>query len=136
MLNKRVKEREEVIREFEQLIKDFQEVGIHLRKRPNDYNEPHYLIYEAEEFHPVAELYASIGPSDDGSVHFYMLGSPLEQRIVKFIENNVTDASLRKKLVHCIREIMPPPPEEQKIKEYLEKEAKKFKKIKLQIHKE
>lgn len=136
MINKKIKEREEIIAEFDKLIRDFREAGIHLKKRPNDYNEPHYLIYEAEEFHPVAELYARIGPSDDGSVHVYMMGSPLEQRIVKFIEDNVTDESVKKKVLHCIRENIPPPPEEEKIKEYLQKEATKFKKIKLQVHKE
>jgi hypothetical protein len=134
MIDKKIREREEIIGEFEQLIKDFQEVGIHLKKRPDDYNEPHYLIFEAEEFHPVAELYARIGPNDDGSIHFYMMGSPLEQRVVKFIENNITDEKVKRKIIHCVKENMPPPPEEEKIKQYLEKEAKKFKRIRLEVH--
>ena len=47
-VDERIKERQNIINEFEKLVKDLSEVGIHIKKRPNDYNEPHYLIYESE----------------------------------------------------------------------------------------
>lgn len=129
-----MEEREKIIREFEQLLEDFREARIHIKKKPNDYNEPHYLIYEAEEFHPVAEMYARIGPTDEGNVQIQMMGSPLEQRIKRFVEDNVKDEEIRGKLTSCIKKNLPSPPEEEKIKEYFEKKAKKFKRIKLEVY--
>lgn len=132
-MDNKLKEREQLLGEFEQLIKDLQQVGIHLKKRPDSYNEPYYLIYETEELHPIAELYAKIGPTDDGDIYIYMMGSPIEQRIVRYIEDNVTDEMLKRKIIQCVKTHMPPPAEEEKIKQYLEKEASKFRRIKLQI---
>ena len=133
-VDERIKERQNIINEFEKLVKDLSGAGIHIKKRPNDYNEPHYLIYESEELHLIAEMYARIGPTDDGTVDIYMLGSPLEQRIVRFIKDNVTDEEARKKIIRCVKENMPKLPEEKKIREYFTKEAEKFKHIKLKLH--
>ncbi|MBE0479191.1 hypothetical protein IBX65_08795 [Candidatus Aerophobetes bacterium] len=132
--NKLLKEREQILSEFEELLKDFREVKIHLKKRPDDYNEPHYLIYEEEELYPVAEMYARIGPGDDGDIQIYMMGSPLEQRIVRFIDDNVSDKESKSKIISCVKKSIPSPPEEDKIKKYLEKEAEKFKHIKLKVY--
>jgi len=133
-VQKKIKEREEIIKEFEELLKDLHEVKIHIAKRPSDYNEARYLIYEEEEFHPVAEMYARIGPGEDGTIDVYMLGSPLEQRIVRFIEDNVKDENIKKKIISCVKKSIPSPVEEEKIKAYIEKEADKFKLIKIKVH--
>ena len=133
-VEKKIKEREEIISEFNKLLEDFQEAKIHFKKRPDDYNEPRYLIYEAEELHPVAEMYARIGPGDDGSIQVRMIGSPLEQQIINFIENNVRDEKIKRKIIDCVKNSIPSPPGEEKIKQYLEKEAKKFKRIKVKIY--
>jgi len=133
-VQKRIKERDEIIKEFESLLKDLHDAKIHLSKRPGDHNESRYLIYEAEEFHPVAEMYARIGPGEDRSVEVYMLGSPLEQRIVRFIDDNVKDKEIKRKIITCIKKSIPSPIEEEKIKEYIEKEAAKFKLIKLKVY--
>ena len=133
-VTKTIKERKEIIGEFEQLLKDFQEAKIHIKKRPSDYNEPHYLIYEEEELHPIAEMYARIGPGDEGSVQVYMMGSLLEQRIVRFIEDNVKDQEIRRKLTDCIKKSIPSPPQKEKISNYFEKEVQKLKRIKLEVH--
>ncbi|MBC7189191.1 hypothetical protein H5U35_03100, partial [Candidatus Aerophobetes bacterium] len=109
---KKVKERKELIDEFQTLLKDFQEAKIRLRKKPGDYNEPHYLIYESEELHPVAEMFANISPGDDGSVKIYMLGSPLEQKIVRYLEENVKDEKIKKNLINCVKRNIPRPEEE------------------------
>ena len=131
---KAIKGRVEVIGEFEQLLKDLREAKIHIKKRPSDYNEPHYLIYEEEELHPIAEMYARIAPGDDQSVQVHLMGSPLEQRVRRFLEENIKDEEARRKLTACIKTCIPAPPEEKKIKDYFEKEAKKFKRIKLEVY--
>jgi len=79
-------------------------------------------------------MYARIGPGDDGTISIYMMGSPLEQRIKRFIEDNVKDEKAKGRLIECVKKNMPSPPEEEKIKEYFKKEATKFKNIKLEVY--
>ena len=128
-----MKTRRQILAEFDQLIQYLRKREYHLKRRPTDYNETHYLISLSQEFHPLAEIYAKIGPGDDGTVQIKMLGTLLQQRTIRFFEDNIPDEDLRNKLTGCLKSNLPRPSAEKSLQECLQKEADRFKFIKIKV---
>lgn len=125
--------RRQILAEFDQLIQYLRKRGYHLKRRPTDYNDTHYLISLSQEFHSLAEIYAKIGPGDDGTVQVNMLGTLLQQRTVRFLEDNIPDRDLTKKLIVCLKSNLPRPSAEKSLQECLQKEADRSKFIKIKV---
>ena len=129
-----MKNRQQMLAEFEELIQDLEKGEYRLKRRPTDYNETRYVVSLSQEFlHPLAEIYAGIGPGDDGIVRVNMLGTILQQRTIRFLEDNITDQDLRKELINCLKSKLPRPAAEKPLQEYLQKKTGKFRFVKIEV---